>query len=53
MQKVYKYGNAVVYIDISEHAYDNIRNATETFWRKVVKEKKNGNSNTSRNIDKK
>ena len=53
MQKVYKYGNAVVYIEIGEHAYDNIRKATEVFLRKVVKENQHGNCNTSTNIYKK
>jgi hypothetical protein len=53
MQKVCKYGNAVVYISIGEHSYENIRKSTEKFLRRVVKENQNGNSNTSRNICKK
>ena len=42
MQKVCKYGNAVVYITMDEHAYENIRKSTEKFLRKIVKENRNG-----------
>lgn len=53
MQKVYKYGNAMVYIEMYEHAYDNIHKATEIFLRKVVKENDNGNSYKTGSINKK
>ena len=36
MQKVCKYGNAVVYISIGEHSYENIRKSTEKFLRRSV-----------------
>ena len=54
MQKVYKYGNGMVYVEIPESDSGLIREATERFLKKVLKESiQNGNSDQSRNIRKK
>lgn len=54
MQKVYKYGNAVVYVEVPENNSELIHKATKNFLRKVLKESiRNGNSDQSRDIRKK
>lgn len=47
MEKKYTYENAVVYVVIPDEGIRNVHKATETFLRKVIKEKRNnGNINT-------
>lgn len=54
MQKVYKYGNGMVYVEMPKSDSGLIKKATEDFLRKVLKESiQNGNSDQSRNIRKK
>lgn len=54
MKKVYKYRNSTIEILIPNENYvTNLQTSTEIFIRKVLKERRNnGNSDTSRNIDK-
>lgn len=54
MQKVCKYKNAVVYVEMPESDSGLLREATEKFLRKVLKENiQNGNCDQSRDIRKK
>lgn len=51
MQKIYKYGNGMVYVNMSEIKSDQLHESTVNFLRKVLKERiQNGNSNKSSNI---
>lgn len=54
MKKVYKYRNSTIEVLIPDEDYvTNLQTSTEIFIRKVLKERNNGNSNTSRSINKK
>ena len=54
MKKIYNYGNCIIELVISNTSSDVLRTPTETFLRKVLKERiQNGNSNKSGNINKK
>ena len=55
MEKIYKYDNATIYIlNLDSYNREGLKKATEVFLRKVISGgKKNGDSNTTRNIRKK
>lgn len=53
MKKIYKYDNSVITIIVPDSSIDLIRDKTEIFLKRVVKEKSYGNSNTSRDNRKK
>lgn len=54
MHKVCRYGNGMVYVEMSETSSEYLQKATEDFLRKVLKESiQNGNSDQSRDIRKK
>lgn len=50
MRKIYNYEKCVITVNIPNTSSDVVRKATETFLRKVIKEKQHGNSNTTRDI---
>lgn len=49
MNKIYNYKNCVITIDITDLNLEVMKNKTEIFLKKVVKEKSHGNISTSRN----
>ena len=56
MEKIYTYKNAIIKIKISDEKHKKIiREATETFLRRIIEEESriNGNCNTSRSINEK
>ena len=53
MEKIYTYKNAIIKIKISDEKHKKIiREATETFLRRIIEEESriNGNSNTTRDF---
>ena len=52
MERVYKYKNGTIYVTLPKSCdREELRKATEEFLRKVISGgKKNGNSNSRRNI---
>lgn len=50
MRKIYNYGKCVITIIHPNTSSNTIRKATESFLKKVVKEKQYGNSNTTKDI---
>lgn len=49
MKKIYNYENSVITIIVPDENLEVLRNKTEVFLKKVVKEKSYGNISTSRN----
>jgi hypothetical protein len=47
MKRKYVYENAIIYISNTDINYQRLHNATENFMKKVLKEKTNGNYNSS------
>ena len=52
MNKIYNYRNCVITVTIPNTGSDNVRKATESFLKKVVRESQNDNNNTTRIIKK-
>lgn len=52
MKKIYKYKNSVITVDITDLNLEVMKNKTEIFLKKVVKEKSHGNISASRNNEK-
>lgn len=54
MKKVYKYENSIVIVEnYNNYDLESIKQATERLFRQLVKENRNGYSNTSGNFTKK
>lgn len=53
MRKIYNYRNCVITVITPSTSSEKLRKATETFLRKVAKEKQHGNCNTTRSIKEK
>lgn len=49
MKKIYNYRNSVITVDITDLNLEVMKNKTEIFLKKVVKEKSYGNIGASRN----